>query len=176
VSGGTSTTTLPTALTTLFCDGFGGGLANWTESGEGDWNTESLHATTGYPTAGSGSPAAHADECGGSCTITLGRTFDLRGYTGATLDLLRFVDSELDSGEYLRLQAWTGSVWQTLAEWSGSNGGDDNAWHAHAFNLAPYLGRSDFRVRFVTHTSSSSEHVHVDDVCIRATSGATAGL
>jgi hypothetical protein len=166
-----TTTTLPRTPTALFCDGFGGGLGSWTESGEGDWNTETLHATTGYPSTGSGSPAAHADDCEGTCTITLRTALNLQGYTAATLDLLRFVDSELDSGEYLRLQAWTGSTWQTLAEWSGSNGGDDNAWHAPTFNLAPYLGRSDFRVRFVTHMSSSSEHVHVDDVCVRATAG-----
>jgi hypothetical protein len=170
-AGATTTTSLPPATTTLFCDGFGGGLANWTESGEGDWNTETLHATTGYPTTGSASPAAHADDCDGTCTIALRSVLNLQGRTAATLELLRFVDSELDSGEYLRLQAWTGSAWQTLAEWSGSNGSDDNAWHAHAFNLAPYLGRSDFRVRFVTHASSSSEHVHVDDVCVRATAG-----
>jgi hypothetical protein len=82
----TTTTTLPPGSSvTLFSANFGGGLAGWTETGEGDWNTESLHSTAGYPASGaSGSPAAHADNCDTTCTLTL-----------------RFVDVELDAGEYL---------------------------------------------------------------------------
>jgi len=158
----------------VFCDTFNNGLANWTESGEGDWNTEALHATTGYPATGSGSPAAHSDNCDTTCTITLGTAINLQGRTSAQLTLLRFVDSELDPGEYLRLQAWNGSAWQTLADWSADNASDTNLWHAHTFDLAPYLGRSDFRVRFVTHESNDIEHVHADDVCITANPGGPA--
>lgn len=169
----TTTTTQPSGSVTLFCDDFGSGLGNWTESGEGDWNTESLHSTSGHPSTGSGSPAAHSDECGTTCTITMASPVNLSGRTAATLKLLRFLDSELDSGEYLWLQVWNGSTWQTLADWSADNGSDTNQWHAHTFDLSAYLGRPDFRVRFVTKESNTSEHVHVDDVCITATSGAT---
>jgi FtsP/CotA-like multicopper oxidase with cupredoxin domain len=166
----TTTTLLPPGPVSLFCDTFGGGLANWSESGEGDWNTEALHATTNYPGTGSGSPAAHSDNCDTTCTITLAGTVNLGGRTAATLTLLRFVDSELDAGEYLRLEAWNGT-WQTLADWSADNGSDTNQWHAHSIDLAAYLGRPDFRIRFVTHSSNTSEHVQVDDVCVTAYGG-----
>jgi hypothetical protein len=171
----TTTTTLPPAgPVTLFCDRFDNGLANWTESGEGDWNTEALHSSSGYPAGASGSPAAHSDDCDTSCTITLAGAIDLRGRTAATLDLLRFVDSELDAGEYLRLQGWNGSAWQTLADWSADNGSDTNRWHRHSIDLGAFLGRSDFRIRFVTRSTSTAEHVHADDVCITAGSGGPA--
>jgi hypothetical protein len=167
----TTTTTLPpgTAVT-LFSENFSTGLGRWSETGEGDWNTEPLHSSSGYPAGASGSPAAHSDNCDATCTITLASPLDLSGYSGATLRLLRFVDIELDSGEYLYLEVWNGTGWDRLGNWSGSNGGDDNTWHVQTYNLAPYLGRTDFRMRLVTHESSSSEHVHVDDVLITATS------
>ena len=171
----TTTTTLPTGSVTLFSSNFSGGLGAWTETGEGDWNTEPLHSSSGYPGGASGSPAAHADNCDATCTLTMTNPLNLSGYTGATLRLLRFVDVELDAGEYLYLEMWNGSSWDRVSDWSGSNGGDDNTWHAHTYNLAPYLGRADFRIRFVTHESSSSEHVHVDDVVVTATSAGGGG-
>jgi FtsP/CotA-like multicopper oxidase with cupredoxin domain len=167
----TTTTTQPAVPVTLFCDTFDNGLASWTESGEGDWNTEALHSASGYPASGSGSPAAHSDNCDTGCTITLAAALDLRGHSAATLDLLRFVDSGLDPGEFLRLEAWNGSTWQALADWSAASGADTDQWHAHSYDLGAYLGRSDFRFRFVTRQSSRDEHVHADDVCIRAISG-----
>jgi hypothetical protein len=167
----TTTTTLPPAApVTLFYDPFGG-LTNWTESGEGDWNTEALHATTDYPATGSNSPAAHSDTCTTSCTITMTNALNLSGRTSAQLTLLRFVDSELDAGEYLRFEVWNGSTWVRLGDWSADNAADTNRWHAHTFDLAAYLGRTDFKVRFVTKQSNDVEHVHVDDVKITAING-----
>jgi hypothetical protein len=166
-----TTTTLPPVPFELFFDDFGAGLGKWTETGEGDWNTEALHSDNDYPATGSGSPAAHADNCDTECTLTLGSPINLTGLSSASLDLLRFVDRGLDGGEFLRLDAWNGSSWVTLDIWSGDNGGDTNRWHAQTYNLGPFLGRSDFRIRFVTHESSTREHVHVDDVLITGNAG-----
>jgi hypothetical protein len=99
---------------------------------------------------------------------------NLSGRTSAQLTLLRFVDSELDTGEYLRLEVWNGSTWVRLADWSADLAADTNRWHVHTFDLAAYLGRTDFKVRFVTRQSNDVEHVHVDDVKITATSGTVA--
>jgi len=145
-------------------------LSAWTETGEGDWNVEPLHSSNGYPPGGSGTPAAHADTCSTGCTISLTNAINLQGYSTATLSLLRFVDVELDTGEYLGVELWNGSTWAPVLEWGGQNG-DDNLWHAEQVNLAPYLGVTAFRIRFVTKSNKSSEHVHVDDVKVVATVG-----
>ncbi|HEX9618597.1 MAG TPA: LamG domain-containing protein, partial [Polyangiaceae bacterium] len=153
----------------LFFDDFSGGLSQWVETGEGDWNTEGLHSMSGYPGLGSGSPAAHSDNCDSTCTITLSTPINLSGYTAASLAFLRFVDSELDAGEFLRVEVFNGTAWSVLFNWQqGAGGGDDNTWHAETVDLAPYLGLTGFNLRFVTSSSATTEHVHVDDVIIVA--------
>lgn len=149
----------------IYSDSFAN-LNDWSETGDGDWNTESLHSSWGYPWSGSGSPAAHSDNCDDQCTITLTNAINLSSYSSATLELLRFLDSSLDSGEYLRLQASNnnGASWNTLATWSGGSH-DDNEWHSETFDLSGYLVNR-FKLRFVTKQSDTSEHVHVDDVKI----------
>jgi hypothetical protein len=150
--------------TQLLLDTFAN-LGNWTETGEGDWNVEALSSSSLYPASASGSLAAHSDDCDTTCTITLTSGVNLLGSTSATLDLLRYVGSSLDSGEYLRLEAFNGVTWSTLANWSSDGGFDDGAWHQETFNLASYLVNG-FKVRFVTKQSGGDEHVHVDDVRI----------
>jgi hypothetical protein len=164
----TTSTTLPQIEMQVLGDQFAAGLGQWVETGEGDWNTESLHSTSGYPASGSGAPAAHADNCDSECTLTLAMPIDLGGYAGAILRLLRFVDVRLDAGEFLRVEAWNGGAWVLLDEWSGSNGGDDDTWHAEAYDLSAFLGQSDFLIRMVMRASSGTEHVHVDDVAVLA--------
>jgi len=168
----TTTTTMgPGSEVVLFSDEFDSGLSKWDETGDGDWSTESLHTSNGYPGDASGSPAAHCDNCDNECTITQATPIDLQGYASVTLELLRFLDSKLDKGEFLRLEVWNGSAWETLDEWSSDNGDDDNSWHAQVYDLAAYIGVADFQMRFVTHESTGNEHVHVDDVIVTATSG-----
>jgi hypothetical protein len=152
----------------LFFDEFSAGLDQWTESGDGDWNTESLHSSSGYPGTGSGSPAAHSDNCDSSCAIDFATSLDLTGYDGATLSFLRFVDSSLDNGEYLRFLAWNGSSWDLLRDWT-HGAGDTDTWHSETVDLVSYLGISDFAVRVETRSGSPNEHVHVDDVRVCAT-------
>jgi hypothetical protein len=150
--------------TVLFSDTFSN-LNAWTETGEGDWNTEALSSSAGYPATGSGSNAAHSDTCTTSCTITLTSAVNLSGYASASLDLLRFLDENLDTGEYLKLEAYNGTSWATLFNWT-SEVYDDDTWHAEHFDLAASYRVSGFKIRFVTMESSSNEHVHVDDVQI----------
>lgn len=147
----------------LFSDTFSS-LYRWTETGEGDWDTESVPNHSGYPSSGSGSDAAHCDNCDSTCAITLSDPLDLSGYSSASLDFLRYVGSNLDYGEYLRLDAYNGSSWNTLFDWTAWPYGDGR-WHEEHFDLSSYLV-SGFRLRFVTHESSSSEDVFVDDVAI----------
>jgi hypothetical protein len=149
----------------LFFDNFANGLAQWSETGHGDFNTESLHTTSGYPMTASGSPAAHSDNCSTECTITMLDAVDLTRCQTATLDLLRFLDTQLDVGEFLRVELWNGTTWLTIASWGGG-AGDDDMWHPEQMTLAAFMSVSDFRVRLVTKQNSTVEHIHVDDVRI----------
>ncbi|MCP4601395.1 MAG: hypothetical protein GY847_12870 [Proteobacteria bacterium] len=146
--------------TTLFSDGFSN-LSNWTESGEGDWNVESYHTSSGY-SGSSGAPGAHSDNCDSSCTIELGSSVNMTPYAEATLAFHRFVDSSLDNGEYLSVWVWNDSSWVQLAYWTNGSG-DDNVWHFESFDVTAYMN-ANFKVRFQTKQSSSSEHVQIDDL------------
>lgn len=148
----------------LFSDSFTS-LGSWTQTGKGNWNTESLNSTNQYPSSGSGSPAAHCDSCTTSCTITKTTGVNLLGQTSATLSLLRYLSNTLDDGEYLKLEIFNGLVWSQLANWVAP-ADDDGAWHAESFNLPLTYMVNGFKLRFVTMESASDEHVHVDDVKI----------
>lgn len=164
--------TTQAALATAFSDNFTASLSQWSESGEGDWNTESLHSSSGYPGSASGQPAAHVDDCDSECTIT-SPVINLAGATSGTLRFLRFVDSEFDSSDYARVELWNGTAWIRVRNWSGGSG-DTNTWTSESVDLAPYVGRSDFRLRFVARASDTSEHFQIDDV--QVTTDSTAGF
>ena len=150
---------------TLFSETFTN-LSSWTETGDGDWNTEGLPSSSGYPGSGSNAPVAHSDNCDNSCTITTTNAVNLSGQTGVTLELYRFLDNQLDPGEYLRLEAYNGSTWNQLANWVSPTH-DDDTWRYEVFSLAGYTN-STFKLRFVTMSSETNEHVAVDDVRITA--------
>lgn len=150
--------------TELFSDTFTN-LNNWTETGNGNWNTESLASNNQYPSWGSGSPAAHSDGCSSSCTITQTTAVNLQGKTSATLTFLRYMSDTMEAGEYLKVEAYNGSTWTQLANWSTTSD-QDSIWHAESINVPASHLVSGFKLRFVTSQSATDEHVHVDDVKI----------
>ncbi|HUT05124.1 MAG TPA: hypothetical protein VMW74_00310 [Nitrosopumilaceae archaeon] len=109
----------------------------------------------------------HADNCDTQCFITLATPIDLSAHTSATLSFWRFVDNDMDAGEYLKVEAYDGTQWNTLFSWT-NGAGDDNTWHQETFDLTGYLG-TGFNLRFVTHESFWLEEVEIDDVLIEAT-------
>ena len=147
----------------LFSDTFESGFAKWTETGEGDWKLESPNEkqVPGH----SSNLVAHSDNCDSTCTITMSNSIDLSSSSSATLSFWRYVDNELDNGEYLKVELYDGSQWNTISNWT-NNAGDDDTWHQETVNLDSYLDTSDFNVRFVTHESSNREIVEIDDVII----------
>jgi hypothetical protein len=147
--------------TNVFSDGFSN-LSQWTESGEGDWTTENRDSSSGYSTA-SGNPVAHSDDCDGSCTIT-SPVVSLAGHTSATLTFQYYLSDEMESGEYLRAEAYNGTTWTALLNKSTTSD-QDSTWHSTIFPLNSYL-LPGFRLRFVTSQSSTDEAVEVDDVAI----------
>jgi hypothetical protein len=147
----------------IFSDNFTSGFAKWTETGDGDWKTES--SSEKQVPGHSSNLVAHSDDCDSSCTLTIAPPIDLTSYSSATLKFWRFVDDDIDSGEYLKVELYDGANWNTVFNWT-HGAGDDDDWHQETVNLGSYLGASNFDVRFVTKQSSSSEGVEIDDVVI----------
>ncbi len=116
----------------LFSDNFQSGFTKWTETGEGDWNLEA--PVEKQIPAHTSNIVAHSDNCDTSCTITMSTPIDLRAYSSATLTFWRYVDNDLDSGEYLQVQVYDGSKWNTVFNWT-NNAGDDDTWHQETVNL-----------------------------------------
>ena len=147
----------------IFSDDFESGFAKWTETGEGDWNIEgpSELQVPGY----SSNLVAHSDNCDSICTITMSNSVDLSSSSSATLSFWRYVDKDLDNGEYLKVELYDGTQWNTISNWT-HNAGDDDQWHQETVNLDSYLDTSNFNVRFVTHESHQKEIVEVDDVLV----------
>jgi hypothetical protein len=156
---------LPTG-SILFSDDFESGFAKWTETGEGDWNLESPdeRQVPGH----SSNLVAHSDKCKRTCTITMSTPIDLSSQSSVTLSFWRYIDQDLDNGEYLKVELYDGTQWNTISNWT-NNSGDDDTWHQETVNLDTYLGVSDFNVRFVTHESHHREIVEIDDVIINTT-------
>ncbi len=151
---------------TIFSDTFDN-LDAWTREGESDWRV-------GIPDEGGHPPdhpvtniVAETDDCDNECMLVLTNSLDLTSYSAATLSLYRYVDNSLDSGEYLRIDVSSngGTSWSNILTWAGGID-DDDTWHKETFDLASYLGSSDFKVRAVAKASSSSEDLVVDSLKI----------
>ena len=146
-------------------------LDRWTESGETDWRvTASPADNAGHPPgADAANSVALANNCDSECILTLDAALDLTGFGSANITMYRYVDSTLDSGEYLRIDASpdNGTSWDTLFTWNDENDSDDGAWHRESVSLpADHMASTAFKIRAVAHMSSSAEDVMIDDVRI----------
>ncbi len=153
----------------IFSDDFESSLTGkWIETGEGDWviSTSNGQRVPTLPGHLQTNKVLHSDNCDYSCTVTLENPIDLRDYSSATLSFYRFIDSGFDRDEYLKVDLFDGSRWNTVYHWSPNLGGDDHRWHDESYDLSSYLNTSNFKIRFVTQQSSSSEDVQIDDVVI----------
>ena len=164
----------PALQTQIFYDDFESSLtAKWVETGEGDWTTTTSqnHFVAIPPGHDASNLVLHSDNCDTSCTLTFKDSLDLTSYSSATLSFWRFVDSSLDGDEYLKVDLYNGTAWDTIYHWSHNLGGDDHIWHNESYDLASYLNTTNFKLRLVTHQSSVAEDVQLDDIMINATSG-----
>lgn len=135
-------------------------LNDWSASS--GWSSTNMADGDGYPSSGSGNRVAGATNCSG-CTLTLSSAVNLSSYPAPTLELLRYVDSGLDAGDYLKVEAYNGSSWSTLSNWQG-NVHDDDTWRKETYDLSAYRV-SGFKLRFVAK-AGLLEYAQVDDVTI----------
>ena len=78
----------------------------------------------------------------------------------------RYVDTGLDRGEYLKVEAYDGINWHTLVTYGHHDGTNDGVWNNEKIYLSGY-DNVDFKIRFIAFTSKSSEDVAVDNILLK---------
>ena len=149
---------------TLFSDSFETGQwgGKWVEDSQNDWFTSTQRATEG-------SYAAEVDGRATDATLTLSSPVDLTPYGSAQLTFDWFIESGLDTGEYLALDLFDGTSWQEVARLSG-NVDAENTWHHEALTIDGDWLVDNFQFRYRAKMSGSDEDANVDNVQLIATS------
>ena len=169
-----TTATSPTQ-SAIFSDDFTSGIGSkWSRVAGGstyvrsNWITRTIdRSIDGYDTYDANNIVLGSSGCGPTpCSITLRRPISLSGYSSAYLSFHRFVDEDLDNGEYLKVEIGNNGVYRELDRWTPEAGEDDDLWHHEVYNLSSYLTSTNLTVRFTSKQSSSSEIVAIDNFMI----------
>ncbi len=144
-----------------FYDSFEAGQWNnqWAESGTGgDWQTPA--------TAVHGAASARAQGSTIARALEMTDTLDLRGAASATLRFRWALGSAMDAGENLRLDFFHDGVWHDGVLTLRGDLDPEGVWSARQVDLASYLSKSDFKLRFTHNSNSSAEYGYVDFVTL----------
>jgi len=132
--------------------------ANWSQDSQNDWRRRTARKKEGN----------YAAEVDGRATDAqlISRNINLQGKTNATITFWWYIESGLDTGEYLAFDVSTdgGTNWTQMAKLSG-NVDPENTWRDVETNLT---GISNLRIRFRGKMSSSREDAYVDVVKVVA--------
>jgi hypothetical protein len=149
----------------LFSDSFEDGEWNgkWNEDSQYDWFDSTQRATDG-------NYSAEVDGRATNATLTLAQPIDMSPYGSAQLTFDWFIESGLDSGEYLALDfSNDGSTWTEIERLSG-NVDAENTWHNESIDVDPVYLTAGYQLRFRAKMSGSREDANVDNVRLMATS------
>ena len=155
--------------TTVFSDGFEGRVHDsWDSPQFSFWSTD-YNVPVTVPGHDSSNKIAHAAGCdfAGGCVMELTDGLDLSNHTDPEfLKFYRYLDTRLDPGDYLKLEAYDGSAWAELGRWNPENSEDDGAWHLEEYDLANYTDSSGFKLRFTAVAGAGIDEFGVDDVLV----------
>ena len=134
--------------------------ANWSQDSQNDWRRRTSRKKEGN----------YAAEVDGRATDAqlISIPIDLQGKTNATVTFWWYIESGLDTGEYLAFDVSTdgGDNWPEMASLNGNVDVDpENTWHNESINVT---GISNLRIRFRGTMSSSIEDAYVDVVKVVA--------
>jgi PKD repeat protein len=134
--------------------------ANWSQDSQNDWRRRTSRKKEGN----------YAAEVDGRATDAqlISIPIDLQGKTNATVTFWWYIESGLDTGEYLAFDVSTdgGDNWPEMASLNGNVDVDpENTWHNESINVT---GISSLRIRFRGTMSSSIEDAYVDVVKVVA--------
>ncbi len=149
--------------TVVFADSFENGQWNglWTEDNQNDWFTSTQRSTDG-------NYSAEVDGLATNATLS-SIAIDMSTYGTAELTFSWYIESDFDSGEYVKLDFWNGSSWNEVLSLDG-NVDQENTWHNELVHLDSEYLISNFQFRFRGKASSSAEDANVDNVQLLATS------
>ena len=153
---------------TIFLDDFEDRrLDGWTVTDYSDtWDSYTPEGGVNPPDHPVTNKVAQVSWCDITCTMSI-TGFDLSMHAYPEfLQFYRYVDDELDNGEYLLLEVYDGSSWTELDRWTPEDSENDDAWHLEEYSLADYTEVTDFGMRFTTVMSSLDEVVAIDDIRI----------
>jgi len=130
----------------------------WMEDGQNDWFRSSQRATQG-------TRSAEVDGNASDASLT-SIAINLQGRTSATITFDWYIESGLDSGEYLEFRVSTngGSSWTQKASLRG-NQDPENSWRNVTVEL---LGISQLRLQFRGKMNQDDEDANVDNVKVVA--------
>lgn len=149
----------------LFADSFEGpewgGL--WVEDIQNDWFISTQRATDGFR-------SAEVDGFANDATMTLnnlGKPIDTTRHENVTLTFAWLIETSFDSGEYVALDISTdgGLTWNQGVRQLRGNQSPEGIWLTEVVDLTPFTS-TDFKIRFRSKVSDSTEDANVDDVRI----------
>ena len=130
----------------------------WTEDSQNDWFRSTQRAVDG-------SYSAEVDGSASDAKLT-SIPIDLQGRTSAAITFSWYIESGLDSGEYLAFDVSTdgGTIWVEKARLRG-NVDLENTWHNPSIDLTDI---SNLQIQFRGKMSVSNEDANVDKVKVVA--------
>lgn len=142
----------------VFSDSFESGFGAWQQDSQNDWFRSTQRASNG-------GSAAEIDGWATDAKLT-SPSIDLQGYADAAIEFSWYIESSVDSGEYIAFDVSIneGSSWTEMARLRG-NSDAENTWHAEYIQLADI---SSLDIRFRGRMSRSNEDANVDDVIVTA--------
>jgi hypothetical protein len=152
----------PPAPLVVFTDSFEASTwSNWTQDTQNDWFRSSQRKKPGT----SGRYSAEVDGLAADAALT-SIAMNLQGKQNATITFSWYIESGLDTGEYIAFDVSTdnGASWTQRAILRG-NADAENTWHNVTVDLT---GISQLKIRFRGTMSDSSEDANVDDVRVVA--------
>ena len=155
--------------TTVFSDGFEGRVHDSWDSPQFSFWSTGYNVPVTVPGHDSSNKIAHAAGCdfAGGCVMELTDGLNLSNHTDPEfLKFYRYLDTRLDPGDYLKLEAYDGSAWAELDRWNPENSDDDGAWHLEEYDLANYTDSSGFKLRFTAVAGAGIDEFGVDDVLV----------
>lgn len=132
--------------------------ANWSQDSQNDWRRRTARKKEG-------NYAAEVDGRARDAQL-ISRDIDLQGKTNATISFWWYIESGLDTGEYLAFDVSTdgGSIWTERASLNG-NVDAENQWHNVSIGVDAI---NNLRIRFRGTMSRSREDAYVDVVKVIA--------
>ena len=130
--------------------------ANWSQDSQNDWYRRTSRSFDG----------SYSAEVDGRATDSqlISRDINLQGKTNAAITFWWYIESGLDTGEYLAFDVSTdGGAWTERARLRG-NVDPENTWH----NVSIDVAANNLRIRFRGKISSSREDAYVDMVKVIA--------